>query len=325
MNTPTALLPPSAADLAAIAHRAGRVAVLLGGRSGEREVSLKSGAAVLAALRGAGVDATPIDWNGGLDAALLDGRFDRAFIVLHGRGGEDGQVQALLDLIGLPYTGTGVLGCALAMDKYRTKLAWLGAGLPTPPFRRIAADSDGAELIEALGLPLMIKPGREGSSLGVSKVTRAEELPAALVHARGYDDLVIAERCIVGGEYTVAVLHGGTLPAIKLETPHAFYDYAAKYLTDDTRYLCPCGLDARAEAAAAATALAAFDAVGASGWGRIDFMRDEAGQVWLIEANLVPGMTDHSLVPMAAAAAGLSFADLCLAILGTSFHAGREP
>lgn len=318
-------VPVDRARLTRIARAAGRVGVLMGGRSAEREVSLKSGQAVLAALVAAGVEAVAVDWNGGLDLQLLERRFDRVFIALHGRGGEDGEVQALLELLGLPYTGSRMLGCALAMDKYRSKLAWLGAALPTPPYLLVEADARPGALADALGLPLMVKPAREGSSLGVSKVTTVDELPAALAHARGYDELVIAERCIVGGEYTLAIVDGRALPVIKLETPHAFYDYAAKYLVDSTRYLCPCGLDAAAEQAAAELGLAAFAALGGHGWGRVDFMRDLDGRNWLIELNTVPGMTDHSLVPMAARAAGISFGELVLAILGSSFPAGQQP
>jgi len=297
---------------------AGRVGVLLGGRSGEREVSLKSGAAVTAALRCAGVDATALDWAGTLESLLGFKGYDRYFIALHGRGGEDGQVQAALDLLGVPYTGTGVAGCAIAMDKYRSKLAWLGAGLPTPDFRLVDDKTDVQSVIAELGLPFIIKPGREGSSLGVSKVTLADDFGTAVAAARAYDELVLAERYIAGGEYTLAIVAGQTLPMIRLETPHEFYDYAAKYLVDTTSYICPCGLSAADEAAAAALGLRAFEALDGSGWGRVDFMRDAQGRMWLIELNTVPGMTDHSLVPMAARQAGWSFEDLVVAILASS-------
>lgn len=303
-----------------VCRDAGTVGVLMGGRSAEREVSLKSGAAVTAALRSAGISAEAIDWNGTLDGQLLDSDYARYFIALHGRGGEDGQVQAVLDLLGKPYTGTRVLGCALSMDKYRTKLAWLGAGLPTPPFVKLERGWRPGQLVDTLGLPLMIKPAREGSSFGVSKVGTADELPAAVAEAERYDSLVIAERCIVGGEYTLAIVAGQALPLIKLETPHDFYDYAAKYLVDTTRYLCPCGLDRAAEQAAAELGLAAFASVAGHGWGRVDFMRDADGQNWLIELNTVPGMTDHSLVPMAAREAGMSFEELVVTILASSFE-----
>ncbi len=308
------------ASFARVCREAGRVGVLMGGSSAEREVSLKSGAAVTAALHEAGISAESIDWNGSLDSQLTNGDFDRYFIALHGRGGEDGQVQAVLDLLGKPYTGTRVLGCALSMDKYRSKLAWLGAGLPTPPFVKIERGWHPGAVVDALGLPLMIKPAREGSSLGVSKVDAADELAAAVAEAERYDSLVIAERCIIGGEYTLSIVAGQALPVIKLETPHAFYDYAAKYLVDTTRYLCPCGLDAQAERAAADLGLEAFTTLAGYGWGRVDFMRDSAGQNWLIELNTVPGMTDHSLVPMAAREAGMSFPELVVTILASSFE-----
>lgn len=310
------------AEFERVRREAGKVGVLMGGLSAEREVSLRSGAAVTAALRQAGIAATAIDWNGRLDSQLLEDDCDRYFIALHGRGGEDGQVQAVLDLLGKPYTGTRVLGCALSMDKYRTKLAWLGAGLPTPPYVRLAPGWRAGAVADELGLPLMVKPAREGSSLGVSKVTAVDELPAAVATASSFDPLVLAERCIVGGEYTLSIVAGHALPIIKLETPHAFYDYAAKYLVDTTRYLCPCGLSVDEERAAATLGLAAFAAVGGHGWGRVDFMRDAAGCNWLIEINTVPGMTDHSLVPMAAQAAGLSFAELVVTILASSFAEG---
>ena len=301
-----------------IVRDAGRVGVLMGGLSGEREVSLKSGQAVTAALRKAGIDATALDWQGTL-ASLLEFRdYDRFFIALHGRGGEDGQVQAVLDLLGVPYTGTGVAGCALAMDKYRSKLAWLGAGLPTPDFHVLGAASDACAVIGDLGLPLIVKPAREGSSLGVSKVKRVEDFSAALSAALAYDPLVLAERFIDGGEYTLSIVAGETLPMIRLETPHEFYDYAAKYLVDTTSYICPCGLSSDEEVRTAALGLRAFEALGGSGWGRVDFMRDTHGDMWLIELNTVPGMTDHSLVPMAARQAGWSFEQLVIAILASS-------
>lgn len=299
-------------------REAGRVGVLMGGRSGEREISLKSGQAVTAALCNAGIDATALDWAGSLDALLQYRAYDRFFVALHGRGGEDGQVQAALDLLGLPYTGTGVAGCAIAMDKYRSKLAWLGAGLPTPDFHVVQPDSDAQAIIADLGLPLVVKPAREGSSLGVAKVKRAQDFAAAISAARAFDQLVLAERFVDGAEYTLAIVAGQALPIIRLETPHEFYDYAAKYLVDTTSYICPCGLSVTDEAAAAALGLRAFDALDGSGWGRVDFMRDVQGRLWLIELNTVPGMTDHSLVPMAARQAGWSFEDLVVTILASS-------
>lgn len=297
---------------------AGRVGVLMGGRSGEREVSLKSGQAVTMALRKAGIDATALDWAGSLDALLEYRAYDRFFVALHGRGGEDGQVQAALDLLGLPYTGTGVAGCAIAMDKYRSKLAWLGAGLPTPDFYLVEPASDAQGIIAQLGLPLVVKPAREGSSLGVSKVKRAQDFDAAVDAARMFDTLVLAERFVDGAEYTLSIVAGQTLPIVRLETPHEFYDYAAKYLVDTTSYICPCGMTDAEEASAAALGLRAFEALDGRGWGRVDFMRDQKGQLWLIELNAVPGMTDHSLVPMAARQAGWSFEDLVVAILASS-------
>ncbi len=309
---------PDRRQLEEMVRTAGRVGVLMGGLSGEREISLKSGRAVTAALRKAGVDATALDWAGSLDALLEYRGYDRFFIALHGRGGEDGQVQAALDLLGLPYTGTGVAGCAIAMDKYRSKLAWLGAGLPTPDFHLVEPDSDAQAIIADLGLPLIVKPAREGSSLGVSKVKRAQDFAAAVDAARMFDPLVLAERFVDGAEYTLSIVAGRTLPIVRLETPHEFYDYAAKYLVDTTSYICPCGLTDAEEAHAAALGLRAFEALDGHGWGRVDFMCDQKGQLWLIELNAVPGMTDHSLVPMAARQAGWSFEDLVVTILASS-------
>ena len=296
----------------------GRVAVLLGGRAAEREISLISGQAVLAGLLRRGVDAHPLD-TGEPDALarLAGGEFARAFIVLHGRGGEDGVIQGALEAIGLPYTGSGVLGSAIGMDKYRCKLVWHGAGLPTPPFALVRRVED-LKAASALGFPLMLKPAHEGSSIGISKVDEEKHLEEAWAKARGYDSLVLAERWVRGSEYTAAVLTGEVLPLIKLETPHAFYDFDAKYHADTTRYLCPCGLSPDKERELQALALAAFEAAGTSGWGRVDLMLDETGQPWLIEVNTVPGMTDHSLVPMAARAGGIDFDELVFRILETS-------
>jgi len=221
---------------------------------------------------------------------------------------------------GIPYTGSGVLGCALAMDKVRSKQVWQSLGLPTPDFELVDEATDGAALVARLGLPLAVKPAHEGSSVGVSKVTTLEALAPAIALARRYDRTVLAERWVTGGEYTLSIVAGQTLPIIKLETPHQFYDYAAKYLADSTRYLCPCGLSAEREAALAALGLRAFEALGASAWGRVDFMLDAAGEPQFIELNTVPGMTDHSLVPMAAAAVGWRFEQLVLQILASSFE-----
>lgn len=304
----------------------GRVAVLMGGWSAEREVSLVSGAAVLAALVRAGVDAHGVDVGRDVLQVLAAGGFDRAFVVLHGRGGEDGVIQGALEVLGLPYTGSGVQGSAIAMDKYRCKLLWQGAGVPTPPFRMLAGADDLAGVAEAVGLPLMVKPVHEGSSIGMTKVDRAADLPAAWAAAAAFDDQVLAERWITGAEYTATVLGDQALPLIRLETPHQFYDYAAKYQADSTRYHIPCGLPAPREEALQALALEAFRVVGARGWGRVDFLVDGAGAPWFIEVNTVPGMTDHSLVPMAAAAAGIPFERLVLRILdgaGASGAGGR--
>ncbi len=291
----------------------GRVAVLLGGNSAEREISLRSGAAVLAALQGAGVDAQAFD---PAERAITELRqFDRAFIALHGRGGEDGCMQGALELLDLPYTGSGVLASALGMDKMRSKQIWLGQGLPTPAFRRLFAGMDFDAVVAELGLPLMIKPAHEGSSIGMSKVDRREQLETAYAQAAQYDALVIAEAYIQGEEFTIPLLGERALPVIRLQTPHAFYDYDAKYRAGDTQYLLPCGLDAQTEQALQDLARRAFAGLGARGWGRIDAMRDAQGRFWLLEINTVPGMTDHSLVPMAARAAGLDFPRLCLRIL----------
>ncbi len=291
----------------------GRVAVLYGGRSAEREISLRSGAAVLAALQSAGVDAVAFDpAEQSLDALRS---FDRAFIALHGRGGEDGCMQGTLELLGLPYTGSGVLASALGMDKLRTKQVWLAQGLPTPAYRRMSAGMDLDALVAELGLPLMIKPAHEGSSIGMSKVDRRDQLAAAYEQALRYDSLVIAESYIHGEEFTVPLLGERALPVIRLKTPHAFYDFDAKYQAGDTQYLLPCGLDAGQEQDLQTLALQAFRGLDAQGWGRIDVMRDSSGRFWLLEINTVPGMTDHSLVPMSAAVAGLDFTQLCLRIL----------
>ena len=292
----------------------GKVAVLLGGDSAEREISLLSGNAVLAALQRQGVDAQGIDAGRDVLQRLADGGFDRVFIMLHGRGGEDGVIQGALERLGLPYTGSGVLGSALGMDKYRTKLIWRGLGLPTPEAVLLTDESD-LELAHALGYPLIVKPIHEGSSIGMAKVGEGSELAAAWREARRFDSQVLAERWIVGGEYTASILGQRALPLIRLETPRTFYDYEAKYQADSTRYHCPCGLPAQQEQALQALALQAFNATGASGWGRVDLMLDQAGKAWLIEVNTVPGMTDHSLVPMSARQAGIDFDELVLQIL----------
>jgi len=298
-----------------------RVAVLLGGKSAEREVSLKSGALVLAALRARGMDAHAFDpAEKGLEA-LIAGRYERAFIALHGRFGEDGTLQGALEWLGLRYTGSGVLGSALAMDKLRAKRLWMAEGLPTPPFDILDAKCDFRATANRLGLPLMVKPVNEGSSIGMSKVRAAGDLEEAYALAVNYDRAVIAEKFVEGIELTAGILGDEALPLIKLETPRDFYDYQAKYVTDDTRYLIPCGLPAAKEREIQQLCLRAFRALACSGWGRVDLMLDRAGNPWLLEVNTAPGMTDHSLVPMAARAAGLSYEDLCMRILESS-HVG---
>lgn len=296
----------------------GKVAVLMGGNSAERPVSLESGAAVLKALQSQGVDAHGIDVGDDILDVLSAGNFDYVFIVLHGRGGEDGTMQGLLEIMGLPYTGSRVLGAALSMDKLRCKQIWLQAGLPTPDYLSVNASSDWAEVESQLDLPLIIKPTSEGSSFGVSLVKESEGLVKAWEEANKYDPCVIAEKYIVGGEYTVPILNGKVLPMIKMETDREFYDYEAKYQSDDTRYICPCGLDEELEKHCGDIALKAYELIGASGWGRVDIMIDKCMQPWLIEVNTVPGMTSHSLVPMAAKQVGISFEELCLQILQTA-------
>jgi D-alanine-D-alanine ligase len=296
----------------------GKVGVLFGGRSAEREVSLKSGAMVLKALQGRGVDAHAFDpAERGLDALQAE-RFERVFIALHGRYGEDGTLQGALELMGVPYTGSGVLASSLAMDKWRTKLVWHAAGIPTPRYDLLHADTDFAAVVQRLGLPIMVKPANEGSSIGMSKVKRAEDLAAAYALAAKYDPIVIAEQFIEGIELTAGVLGSDPLPVIKLETAREFYDYEAKYISDDTRYILPCGLDAAAEAAVQAGVLRAFDALGCRGWGRVDLMMDRDARPYFLEVNTSPGMTDHSLVPMAARHAGIAFDELCVRILASA-------
>lgn len=300
----------------------GRVAVLMGGWSAEREISLLSGNAVLAALQQNGVDAHGIDVGRDIASVLGAGNFNRALIMLHGRGGEDGAMQGLLEVMGLPYTGSGILGSALAMDKLRCKQVWAAEGYPTPDYLVLANEQDCDVALDRLGLPLIIKPALEGSSIGMSKVEVEDELLPAFETARQCQGTVIAEKWITGGEYTAAILNNQVLPMIKLETDRKFYDYFAKYEADDTRYICPCGLEPSTEQELGVLMLNAFDAIGASGWGRVDFMLDHDGKPWLIEANTVPGMTSHSLVPMAAKQAGIGFNQLVIEILRSSD--GRE-
>jgi D-alanine-D-alanine ligase len=296
-------------------HTFGKVAVMLGGESAERPVSLKSGAAVLAALKRAGVDAHAFDPAEKPLAALKDEKFDRVFIALHGRGGEDGCLQGALELMKLPYTGSGVLASALGMDKWRSKLAWRAAGIPVPEFVVVDAASDFAAIERQLGLPLFVKPACEGSSIGITKVKQAGGLRAASALAAKYDKLVLAERFVDAGEYTVGILAGQALPVIRIVPATEFYDYEAKYDRDDTQYRIPSGLTAEQESAMQALALRAFDILGGRGWGRVDIMLDHDGNPWCLEVNSAPGMTDHSLVPMAARAAGIGFEDLVVRIL----------
>jgi D-alanine-D-alanine ligase len=299
----------------------GKVAVLLGGRSAEREISLRSGNMVLGALTRKRVNAHAFDpQEHGLEQ-LIAQHFDRVFIALHGRFGEDGTVQGALEYLGLAYTGSGVMASAIAMDKWRTKLLWQAAGVPTPSYEVLNKDTDFPAVAERLGIPLMVKPAREGSSIGMSKVTSIEKVEAAYEVAAQYDEVIIAERFIEGVEVTAAILNGEPLPLIRLETPRTFYDYQAKYFSDDTRYICPCGLPAEQERRIQEQALRAFTLIGCSGWGRVDVMVDRTGEPYLLEVNTIPGMTDHSLVPMAARARGIEFDDLCVRIL-ESAHVG---
>ncbi|MBS6736658.1 D-alanine--D-alanine ligase [Phytobacter diazotrophicus] len=301
---------------------ADKVAVLLGGVSAEREVSLNSGAAVLAGLREGGVDAHPVDPRD-VDVTRLKAMgFDKAFIALHGRGGEDGTLQGLLEITGVPYTGSGVMASAISMDKLRSKLLWQGAGLPVAPWVALTRsefesglNNDVIQRIDALGLPVIVKPSREGSSVGMSKVEESGALTAALALAFQHDDEVLIEKWLSGPEFTVAMLGKEILPSIRIQPAGTFYDYEAKYLSDETKYFCPSGLEAEDEANLQNLVLKAWRALGCRGWGRIDAMLDSDGQFYLLEANTAPGMTSHSLVPMAARQAGLTFSQLVVRIL----------
>ena len=301
---------------AASAVEFGKVAVLMGGRSAEREISLLSGGGVLKALRAKGVDAHAFD---PAERDLCDLRregYARCFIALHGRGGEDGTVQGALEFLGIPYTGSGVLGSAIAMDKWRTKMIWLANGIPTPRYRILRATDDWGAVAKELGLPLIVKPASEGSTLGLTKVTDAAQLPAAYeLAARKFNDIALAEQFVDGPEYTASVLDDAALPLIRIEAPKGNYDYQNKYFTDETKYHCPCGLPAAQEKALQAQTLEAFRLLGCRGWGRADLMLDAAGKPWFLEVNTSPGMTGHSLVPMAARAVGIGYEDLCLRIL----------
>jgi D-alanine-D-alanine ligase len=297
----------------------GKVAVMFGGNSAEREVSLKSGNAVLAALRRAGVDAYPFDPAERPLSALKDEGFARVFIALHGRGGEDGSLQGALDLMGIPYTGSGVLASALSMDKWRSKLLWRAAGIPVPDCELLTADSDWEAVVARLGLPIFVKPANEGSSIGISKVKSVAELSVAYHEAAKYDSLVLAEKFIAGREVQFPILGDRILPSIRIETPHEFYDYDAKYLASDTRYICP-GLSPQEEERLADLALRSFEVLGCRGWARVDLMLDESGQPYFLEMNTSPGMTDHSLVPMAAKVAGIPFEQLVVQVLEMAAH-----
>ena len=293
----------------------GKVAVLLGGKSAEREISIMSGTGVLEALRAKGIDAQPFDPAERDLADLKRERFARCFIALHGRGGEDGSIQGALEFLGIPYTGSGVLGSALAMDKERAKLVWKARGLPTPEYEMLEGGSDMHAVARRLGLPIVVKPVLEGSSIGVTKVRDASALDEAYALAVNYRSPVMAEKCIEGPEYTASVLGNAALPLIRIDAPKGNYDYQNKYFTDDTKYLCPCGLPAPEEESLKGLALDSFRALGCAGWGRVDLMLDSGGAPWLLEVNTAPGMTGHSLVPMAAKAVGLGYEDLCVKIL----------
>jgi D-alanine-D-alanine ligase len=296
-------------------NKFGKTAVLMGGPSSERAISLLSGEAVLQALRGRGIDAHAFDpAERALHELTLEG-YQRVFIALHGRFGEDGTVQGALETLRIPYTGSGVMASALSMDKWRTKMLWLQGGLPTPGYRVLTAQSDWARVIAELGTPLMVKPAHEGSSIGINKVSDAAALAEAYAEAAGIDDLVIAEQFISGAELTAAVLGNAALPLIRIEAPSGNYDYQNKYFSDQTRYLCPAGLPAELEARIQRIALDAFKLLGCRGWGRADVMLDAQQQPWLLEMNTSPGMTGHSLVPMAARQSGLQFEELVLRIL----------
>ena len=299
----------------------GKVAVLMGGPSSEREISLLSGTAVLKALRDRGVDAHAFDPVERPLAALAAEGYKRVFIALHGRFGEDGTVQGALETMAIPYTGSGVMASALAMDKWRTKMLWLQAGLATPRYRVLTVGADWNAVAKDIGLPLIVKPAREGSTIGISKVTRVGDLPKAYADAARHDPLVLAEQFIDGQEVTASILADRALPVIRIEAPGGNYDYQNKYFSDETHYFCPSGLPAALEKTIQALSLEAFKLLDCRGWGRADLMIDAAGKPWLLEMNTSPGMTAHSLVPMAAREAGLSFEDLVMAILETA-HVG---
>jgi D-alanine-D-alanine ligase len=294
----------------------GKVAVLMGGRSAEREISLLSGGGVLKALRAKGVDAHAFDPSERDLADLRREGFERCFIALHGRGGEDGTLQGALEVLGIPYTGSGVLGSAIAMDKWRTKMIWLANGLPTPRYRMLSANDDWDAVAKDLGLPLIVKPANEGSTLGLTKVTGASQLPAAYeLAAKKFHDMALAEQFVDGPEFTASILGETALPLIRIEAPQGNYDYQNKYFSDETRYYCPSGLPEAKEREIRDASLAAFDVVGCTGWGRLDLILQADGSFRFLEVNTSPGMTGHSLVPMAAREAGMTFGALCVRIL----------
>jgi D-alanine-D-alanine ligase len=305
------------------AREFGRVAVLLGGTSTEREISLISGNACLQALVKRGVDAHPFDPRDKPLTELITRKFERVFIALHGPGGEDGTLQGALEFLGMPYTGSGVMGSAIGMDKLRTKRLAHAVGIPTTEYMVLRSPADLDTCLERLGLPLIVKPATQGSSVGMTKVEKAEQLLGAFQAAALLEPNVFAEAWVTGAEYTVAVLQGRALPSIRIETPATFYDYQAKYFRTDTKYHCPSGLSAEAEKHLANLSLGTFEAIGAEGWGRADFMMDKAGKPYLLEVNTIPGMTDHSLVPKAAGALGISFEQLVWQVLETSFSRTR--
>jgi D-alanine-D-alanine ligase len=309
-----------AARRAGKAAEFGKVAVLLGGDSTEREISLLSGNAVLAALKRRGVNAHAFDPAEAPVQNLVSEGFDRAWIALHGPGGEDGTMQGALEWLGMPYTGSGVLASALTMDKLKTKRVVVGAGYVAPEYVVLSSPADLRSALERIGLPLMVKPASQGSSVGITKVKTAAELPAAYAEASAIDPIVFAETFITGDEFTVGVLQEHGLPSIRIQPATEFYDYQAKYFRNDTQYHCPSGLDARAEAELQAAALGAFRVTDCLGWGRVDFMRDRvSGKFYFVEINTTPGMTDHSLVPMAARQSGIDFEELVWRVLETSF------
>ena len=307
-------LKQTAFDAKAVAQKIGRIAVLFGGNSAERQISLQSGAAAIEALQSLGVDVVSIDTQENAVAQLQQQELSGAFIALHGVGGEDGKIQGLLEFLNIPYTGSGVLASSLCMDKLRTKQLWSGVNLPSAQYLALEKSTDWVQALAYLGGEAMVKPAHEGSSIGMSRVNTPQALKKAYEEAAQYDTSVLAEQFIVGAEYTVAILNGEALPPIRLQPNSDFYDFNAKYLADDTQYLCPCGLVQAKEDELKQLAKAAFNAVGAEGWGRVDIMANAAGEFYLLEVNTVPGLTGHSLVPMAAQAAGIDFETLILRI-----------